>query len=52
MKEKAETPRRGAAPFERFVQRIAAVPKATIDALEAAERDKGAKTAPKIKRAR
>jgi hypothetical protein len=29
-----------AAPFERFVQRIAGVPKSAVDALEAAERAK------------
>jgi hypothetical protein len=35
--------------FERFVQRIAAVPKAKVDALEAAEREQRRKPKPKAK---
>jgi len=48
-----DRPRRPANAFERFVMRIAAVPKAKVDALEAAEKARpGVRPGPKPKRPR
>jgi hypothetical protein len=42
----AENEERTPTAFERFVQRIAAVPKAKVDALEAADREQRRKSGP------